>query len=57
MLLYFYTYTFLYEDVLKDFILNLKIVVFRICIQLIPDPAKNLNPDPDPEDPESGSGS
>ena len=57
MLLYFYTYTFLYKDVLKDFILNLKIVVFRICIQLIPDPAKNLNPDPDPEDPESGSGS
>ena len=49
MLLYFCTYTFLYKDVSEDFILN--------CIQLIPDPAKNLNPDPDPEDPESGSGS
>ena len=24
--------------------------MFRICIKLNPDPAKNLNPDPDPED-------
>ena len=31
--------------------------VFRIRIQLNPDPAKILNPDPDPEDLESGSGS
>ena len=29
--------------------------VFRIRIQLNPDPAKNLDPDPDPEDLESGS--
>ena len=31
--------------------------VFRIRIQLNPDPAKNLNRDPEPEDLESGSGS
>ena len=31
--------------------------VFRIRIQLNPDPAKNLNPDVDPEDLGSGSGS
>ena len=29
--------------------------MFRIRIQLNPDPAKILNPNPDPEDPESGS--
>ena len=32
------------------------IAVFRIRIQLNPDPAKNLHSDPNPEDLESGSG-
>ena len=36
---------------------NILFPVFRIRIQLNPDPAKNLNPDQDPEDPESRPGS
>ena len=37
-------------------LLSLLIAVFRIRIQLNPDPAKNLHSDPNPEDLESGSG-